>query len=64
MMLRSLVHLLLNPICFSGLCPRSVGNLPANETGQFNHSHGIAVNSSGFVYVADVLNDRIQVFTS
>ena len=24
----------------------------------------IAVNSSGFVYVADTLNDRIQVFTS
>ena len=34
-----------------------------NGNGQFNHPYGIAVNSSGYVYVADSSNDRIQVFT-
>jgi DNA-binding beta-propeller fold protein YncE len=32
--------------------------------GQFNQPHGIAVDASGFVYVADYGNHRIQKFTS
>ncbi len=31
--------------------------------GQFNLPGGIAINSSGFVYIADTKNHRIQVFT-
>jgi DNA-binding beta-propeller fold protein YncE len=32
--------------------------------GQFNDPLGIAVNATGYVYVADTYNDRIQEFTS
>jgi len=32
--------------------------------GQFNYSDGVAVDSSGYVYVVDVHNARIQKFTS
>ena len=35
-----------------------------NRNGQFDEPHGIAIKSSGLVYVADTRNDRIQVFTS
>jgi len=33
------------------------------STGQFIDPWGIAINSTGYVYVADTYNDRIQVFT-
>ena len=33
------------------------------RVGQFNEPYGIAVNDSGFVFVADSSNNRIQVFT-
>ena len=32
--------------------------------GQFNSPHGITIDSSGYVYVCDAGNDRIQKFTS
>lgn len=32
--------------------------------GEFDHPYGIAVDSSGRVYVVDSLNHRIQKFTS
>jgi len=32
--------------------------------GQFDHPDGVAVDSSGYVYVADSMNSRIQKFTS
>ena len=32
------------------------------ETGQFNSPHSVAVDASGNVYVADMGNQRIQVF--
>ena len=35
-----------------------------NANGQFNFPWGIAVGSSGGVYVADTDNDRIQQFNS
>jgi nitrous oxidase accessory protein NosD len=38
----------------------SLGSSP----GQFNLAHGIAINGSGYVYVADGGNNRIQVFTA
>jgi len=31
--------------------------------GQFNHPDGIAVDSAGYVYVADSENKRIQIFS-
>jgi sugar lactone lactonase YvrE len=34
-----------------------------SEPGQFNFPHGIALNSSGYIYVADWGNHRIQVFS-
>ncbi len=39
-------------------CPSGTGN------GQFNSAGGVAVDSSGNVYVADTNNNRIQKFTS
>ena len=36
---------------------------PGSQPGQFNLPHGIAVDSSGIVYVADRENSRIQLFT-
>ena len=35
-----------------------------SENGQFIEPHGITINSSGVVYVADSMNHRIQTFTS
>ena len=34
-----------------------------SENGELESPHGIAIDSSGFVYVADGWNNRIQVFT-
>lgn len=34
------------------------------EAGQFASPYGLAVNASGWVYVADSFNDRVQVFDS
>jgi len=39
------------------------GSLGSGE-GEFNHPHGIAVDSSGHVYVNEALNARIQKFDS
>ncbi len=36
---------------------------PGNGPGQFNLPHGIAVDSSGKVYVADRENSRVQIFS-
>lgn len=36
---------------------------PGSQPGQFNLPHGIAVDSSGLVYVADRENSRVQVFS-
>jgi tripartite motif-containing protein 71 len=38
-------------------------NVP-NDDGQFNEPHGVAVDSSGNVYVSDSGNNRIQKFSS
>jgi len=32
--------------------------------GQFNHPFGLAIDSSGYVYVVDSYNHRIQVFAA
>ena len=37
---------------------------PGSGPGQFDQPHGIAVDHSGNVYVADTYNHRVQVFTS
>lgn len=37
---------------------------PGSGNGQFNWPQGIAVDSSGYVYVADTQNYRIQKFDS
>ncbi len=37
---------------------------PGTGNGTFNNPAGIAVNSSGFVYIADTNNHRIQRFTT
>jgi len=40
----------------------SVDGIGSNETGKFNHPHGIDVDSKGYVYVNELENPRIQVF--
>lgn len=35
-----------------------------SDEGQFNYPSGVAVDSSGNVYVSDLHNNRIQKFTS
>ena len=43
----------------------SIGTGTASSAqGEFNHNYGIAVDSSGDLYVGDVSNNRIQVFDS
>ncbi len=42
----------------------SLGICPSCSNGQFNQPYGIAVDSSGNVYVADTGNNRIQEFNS
>ena len=37
---------------------------PGNKDGQLNLPHGISVDSSGRVYVADRANSRMQIFTA
>ena len=32
--------------------------------GQFDRPGGIAIDSSGFIYVSDIVNNRIQKFTA
>ena len=34
------------------------------DLGEFNHLHGLALDSEGNILVADFLNDRIQKFTA
>ena len=36
---------------------------PGSESGQFHVAHGIAIDRSGVIYVADRENSRIQLFT-
>ena len=33
-----------------------------SQDGEFRHPQGVAVNNSGYVYVTDADNNRIQVF--
>ena len=33
-----------------------------SDDGQFNHPKGIAVDTSGYVYISDTYNSRIQKF--
>ena len=40
------------------------GTVTGNGAGQFKNPQGVAVDSSGNVYVADTDNDRIQKFSS
>ena len=40
------------------------GGVRSSADGQFNTPQGIAVDSNGYVYVADTYNQRTQKFTS
>ncbi|ETR68585.1 MAG: NHL repeat containing protein [Candidatus Magnetoglobus multicellularis str. Araruama] len=42
----------------------SANNSPSADTGEFNQPYDIDVDSNGCIYVADLINARIQVFTS
>ena len=46
------------------MVPITKWGTPGNGTGQFEQPQGVAVDSSGNVYVADTDNDRIQKFSS
>jgi sugar lactone lactonase YvrE len=35
---------------------------PGADAGQFDVPHGLALDSRGFLYVCDTMNDRIQKF--
>ena len=49
----------------NGTLITSIGSGSAStEQGEFNHNYGIAVDSSGDLYVGGVSNNRIQVFDS
>jgi DNA-binding beta-propeller fold protein YncE len=51
-------------ISFDNLTGERLGSFgqPGSEDGQFNQVSNIAVDSQGRIFVADVGNDRIQVF--
>ena len=46
----------------SGKVLTSLGRGAAHFPGQFDHAHGIAVDSKGNVYVAEVDGRRVQKF--
>jgi DNA-binding beta-propeller fold protein YncE len=47
----------------SGTYVTKWGYYGTSEPGQFQYPEGVAVNGSGYAYVADTANNRVQVFT-
>jgi DNA-binding beta-propeller fold protein YncE len=50
-------------LTLSGKVVRVIGNSRGNGHDQFNRPHGIAVDSTGNIWVADINNNRVRVFT-